>query len=311
MTDADGSAGVDVELSVIIVSYRTPELLDACLTTLRPQVGPEREVIVLDNASGDESVEMVADRHPWVRLVASEVNLGFGRGCNEAARKASGRWILLLNPDTEARPDTLDNILDFARRRPDGRLYGGRTVDEQGVLAPHSCWAAPSVWSTACFALGLSTAFPRSRFFDPEAMGTYLRDHERRVDIITGCLLLIERDFWDQLSGFDERYFMYGEDADLSMRATAAGARPMVTPRATVAHVVGASSTRSDKLVLLLSGKVTLMTSHFSPASRRAAVGLLVLGTWLRGWAWPRLLRRPQSAWTIAWRRREEWVTGY
>lgn len=297
-------------LSVLIISYNTGELLDACLTSLRPQIGPDREVVVLDNASPDGSADLVEVRHGWVRLVRSETNLGFAAGCNAAARVAAGDAILLLNPDTEVHPGALDAICDFARRRPDGVLYGGRTVGPDGELDPRSCWAEPTVWSTACFALGLSTLFPGNRWLDPEAIGGWRRDTEREVGVVTGCLLLVSRDWWDRLGGFDERYFMYGEDVDLSIRARRAGGRPMITPRATVTHVVGAASVRSDKLVMLLNGKVTLARRYFGVVGGRAAVLLLLFGIWLRGWAWPALSRRP-SGWSSAWRRRAEWRRGY
>jgi GT2 family glycosyltransferase len=121
----------------------------------------------------------------------------------------------------------------------------------------------------------------------------------------------MHRDWWTRLGGFDERYFMYGEDVDLSMRARAAGGRVLITPDATVSHVVGASSSRPDKLVLLLTGKVTLARTHFGRLRGPLAVLMLVVGTFLRGRAWPTLTRRPASAWSLAWERRREWIRGY
>ena len=296
---------------MIIVSYEVRVLLSACLKSLRPQIGADREVIVLDNNSDDGSAEMVKEDHPWVRLVPSATNMGFGRGCNVAARSALGRWILLLNPDTEVHPGSMDAMLDMARRHPEGAIFGGRTVDPEGRLDPRSCWGAPSLWSTACFAFGLARVFPRSRLFDPEAMGWYGRDTEREVGVVTGCLLLVGRDWWSRLGGFDERYFMYSEDTDLSLRARAEGGRVLVTPHATVSHVVGASSTRADKLVLVLTGKVTVARSHFGPVRGRLAVLMLMLGTFFRGRAWTVLTTKPSSAWTRAWERRREWIGGY
>src|SRR5204862_7187826 len=122
-----------------------------------------------------------------------------------------------------------------------------------GAVDPKSCWGAPTLWSLVCFASGLSTLFPRTRLFDPESLGRWPRDTEQEVDIVTGCLLLTRRNVWDELGGFDERFWVYGEDADFCLRAAGRGWRPAITPRATVVHVVGASSASEyDKKDLVL-----------------------------------------------------------
>lgn len=297
-------------VAVIIISYNTKALLDKCLTTLKPELCDGDEVVVLDNASSDGSADLVAAAHPWVALIRSPTNLGWGAGCNEAVRRTTAAWILLLNPDTVVFPGTIVGLLDFAERRPDGGLYGGRTVGSDDQLDPRSCWAAPSVWSIFCSAVGLTTAFRRSRLFDPESMGSWQRDDERHVDIVTGCLLLVSRQWWDRLGGFAEKYFMYGEDADFNMRARKLGARPTITPAATIQHVVGASSTRPDKLVYVLRGKLTYAYDHFDFFRARLAMVLMLLGVFLRGLVWPALFRRT-NAWTAVWNRRREWLNRY
>ena len=129
----------------------------------------------------------------------------------------------------------------------------------------------------------LSTAFKGSRLFDPEAIGGWKRDTVREVGIVTGCLLLAPRALWRELGGFDTRFFMYGEDADLGMRAWARGLRPAITPDAVITHEIGVSSaSRPDKLVLLFRGKATLLRKHWSPGRRRAGIALLQLGVGVR-----------------------------
>jgi GT2 family glycosyltransferase len=264
------------------------------------------EVVVLDNASGDGTAEMVAADFPEVRLLALDENLGFAAGCNRAAEAATGEYVLLLNPDTVVHPGALDELVRFARENPQHGLYGGRTLDPDGTVNPGSCWDQPSLWSLVCFATMLSTAFKGSRFFDPEAIGGWKRDTVREVGIVTGCLLLAPREVWRELGGFDTRFFLYGEDADLGARAWAAGYRPAITPDAVITHEIGVSSaSRPDKLVLLFRGKTTLLRKHWSPLRRTLGLGLLLAGVGIRA-----LLAR-KSAWPAVWVARGSWIDGY
>ena len=261
---------------------------------------------MLDNDSGDGTAEMVGAEFPDVRLLALDENLGFAAGVNRAAEEARGEYVLLLNPDTVVHDGALDRLVAFARARPEHGLYGGRTLDPDGTVNPGSCWAQPSLWSLVCFATMLSTAFKGSRLFDPEAIGGWRRDTVREVGIVTGCLLLAPRALWRELGGFDTRFFMYGEDADLGMRAWAKGLRPVITPDAVITHEIGVSSaSRPDKLVLLFRGKATLLRKHWSPWRRRAGIALLLFGVGVRA-----LLAR-SGPWPAVWSARRSWVKGY
>ena len=261
---------------------------------------------MLDNDSGDGTAEMVGAEFPDVRLLALDENLGFAAGVNRAAEEARGEYVLLLNPDTVVHDGALDSLVGFARAHPEHGLYGGRTLDPDGTVNPGSCWAQPSLWSLVCFATMLSTAFKGSRLFDPEAIGGWKRDTVREVGIVTGCLLLAPRALWRELGGFDTRFFMYGEDADLGMRAWARGLRPAITPDAVITHEIGVSSaSRPDKLVLLFRGKATLLRKHWSPWRRRVGIALLLLGVGVRA-----LLAR-SGPWPAVWAARRSWVEGY
>ena len=298
------------DVSILIVTYRCRDAARACLASLAASP-EEHEIVVLDNASGDGTVEMVRAEFPRVRLIASEENLGFALGCNRAAEEARGEYLLLLNPDTVVHEDAVENLLAFARAHPEHGLYGGRTLDPDGSVNPGSCWGAPTLWSLFCFATLLSSAFKRTRLFDPESLGGWKRDTVREVDIVTGCLLLAPRTLWQELGGFDTRFFMYGEDADLSLRAAALGYRPAITPDAVVTHEIGvSSSTREDKLMLLFRGKATLLRKHWRGVRLRLGLGLLTTGLGVRS-----LLSRGRggqpSPWTQVWRNRRDWLAGY
>ena len=299
------------DISVVIVSYKVPELLRACLASLEREAdGCSYEVIVVENASGDGTAELVRDEFPDVRLIALEENIGFAAGSNLGAQASAGEYVLLLNPDTELVGNTLGALLAYARAHPEAGLVGGRTLRPDGELDPGSCWGAQSLWSLLCFAAGLSTLLRDSRLFNPEALPGWSRDSERRVDIVTGCLCLVPRAVWEQLDGFDESFFMYGEDADLATRARKRGYFAAITPAAVIVHHVGASSDSVDKREMNLRCRVALARKHWTPARATAAVGLLQAGTGLRALG-AAVARHPSSTWPAVWRRRRNWRGGY
>ncbi len=304
------------ELSVLVVSYGTRALTLSCLQALeRAAQGLALETIVVDNASPDGSADAIAARFPGVRLERSAENLGFARATNRAARLARGERLLLLNPDTEVRPGALAAALAFARAHPDAGVVGGRTLFADGALNRASCWGAPTLWSLACHATGLASLWRGSRLFDPESLGRWARDDARAVDIVSGCFLLIRRDLWQELGGLDERFFVYGEDADLCLRVRAAGRTCRIAPEAVLVHHGGASErSRADKLVRLFRAKAQLLAKHWTPA--RARLGARLLGLWalsraaLFGALAPLSARARERAttWRSVWRRRAEWL---
>jgi len=316
-----GTATGAPDLSIIIVSYNTREMTLDCLRSVVDQTrDTSYEIILVDNASRDGSAAAVAEAFPQVILLAERVNHGFAGGNNLAVGHARGRHVLLLNPDTVVLDGALDKLMAFARRTPQARIWGGRTLYGDGRLNPTNCWRRMSLGTLLTRTLGLERVFPGSRIFNAEGYGGWARDSEREVDIVTGCLFLIERDFWNELGGFDLSYVMYGEEADLCLRARALGARPRITPEAEIIHYVGASSTvRSRKHVMLLKAKVTLVQRTFPawqrplgrallaawPASRLASASVLAAVTRKPRW------RAARDGWAEVWARRGEWLGGY
>lgn len=302
------------EVSILIVAYKCRDEARACLASLYEQpLGVSFETLVLDNDSADGTVEMVESEFPLAKLVALDDNIGFAAGVNRLAELADGSFLLLLNPDTVVHPGTIAQLVTFARERPRHGLYGGRTVNPDGTPHPASCWGKPTLWSLVCFATMLSTAFKGSRFFDPESLGHWQRDSVREVDIITGCLLLVPRTLWQELGGFDVRFFMYGEDADLALRAAALGYRPAITPDAVITHEIGASTeSRPDKMVLVYRGKAALVRKHWATPKRQLGLMLLWAGVGLRALV-ARVARGRDGAatWRAVWEARRGWLEGY
>ncbi|MDI4658558.1 glycosyltransferase family 2 protein [Xanthobacter autotrophicus] len=308
------------ELTVIVVSYNTAALTLAALRTLYAQTTRTRfHCVVWDNNSTDGSVEAVAREFPQAELVASKDNLGFARANNVVAERATTPWLLLLNPDTEVHDSAVDRLMDFARAHPQAGIWGGRTVFPDGSPNIASCWGKITPWSVACLALGLSAAFSKSEFFNPEAYGGWQRDTVREVDIVVGCFLLIRRELWNKLGGFNLKYYMYGEEADLCLRAKAEGWRPMIDPDAEIMHIVGASAGRaSNKAVQVLKARTTLIRDHWSPAMVPFGLATIWFGYGLR-WLVTRPfalaptpgLQAKAKRWSDIWSARRNWLAGY
>lgn len=269
-------------LSVIIVSFNTRELTLAAIDAVLRQLGSDGEIIVVDNASTDGSASAIARDFPQVNLLALDDNIGFARANNLAAKQARGRLLLLLNPDTLLQPGAIAAMLDFARRRPDARIWGGRTLRPDGRPDPRSCARRPSLWSVFSMSVGLASIFPGSTFCNPEAMPNWGRDDERDVDIVIGCFLMIGRSDWQSLHGFDPAFFMYGEEVDLCLRARAIGARPAICPEAQIIHFDGASQDAAPRMVQVLAARILNCRRHLPRGQSRLAVGFIRYGVFLR-----------------------------
>lgn len=307
----DGSPRV----SILVISYNTRELTLDCLRSVQVETTVPHEVIVVDNVSSDGSAAAIAAAFPGLTLLAESENHGFAKGNNIAASRARGEYILLLNPDTVVLDHAIDHLVAFAEQNPEARIWGGRTRFADGSLNPSSCWRKMGLWAIFCRSTGLTGLFPRSEVFNPEAYGGWDRGSERQVDIVSGCFFLIRRADWEALGGFDPTFFMYGEEADLCLRAAREmKARPRVTPSATIIHHGGASEkVRTDKMVRLLAAKSTLIRRHYPRWLQPTAQWGFRLWPWSRALAFSVLRREADNArvWKEVWNRRGEWRDGF
>lgn len=312
--------GGPADLTVIVVSYNTRELTLKCLETLYANTQKARfRTVVIDNASPDGSAEAIAAAFPQVEVIASPDNLGFAKGNNVVAEAASTEWLLLLNPDTEVHDSAIDNLLSFAQAHPEAGITGGRTVFPDGSLNIASCWNRITPWSTFCMATGLTTVFRDTALFNPEGIGGWKRDSIREVDIVVGCFLMIRRELWNELGGFNLKYYMYGEEADLCLRAQAMGYHPMITPDAQIMHLVGASSGKvSQKVVKVAKARATLIRDHW-PAWQ-VPFGLAMIWLWgalrvsaakMAALSGKSRARETAEKWTSIWASRRDWLAGY
>lgn len=306
------------EITAIMVSYNTRELTLKAITTLLENAGDViMRIVVWDNASHDGSADAIGLAFPDIELIRSELNVGFAAANNSVAETVDSEWILLLNPDTETHPRAVENLLRFAKAHPEAGIVGGRTVFPDGSLNIASCWNRMTPWSLLCSALGLSRLLANSPIFNPEGIGGWRRDSVRHVDIVVGCFFLIRASLWHELGGFSPRYFMYGEESDMCLRAAKLGYRPMITPDAQIMHLVGASiSKREDKVVKVVRSKATLIRDHWSKG--KAPIGIALL--WL--WAATRTAGAGMASfvsgektnaqrWKTIWHQRKDWLRGY
>lgn len=312
---------MSIIVSILIVSYNTRDLTVNCIQSVLDQALEKQfEIIVVDNDSSDGSADEIANRFPDLKLIRSQDNLGFGRANNLASVNASGEYILLLNPDTIVLAHAVDKLIEFARSTREARLWGGRTVFPDGSLNPTSCWRFMSPWSLFLQALGLSKLFPDSDFLNREAYAGWHRDNVREVDMVTGCFLLIESRLWRDLGGFDESFFMYGEEMDLCFRARRMGARPHFTPDASIVHYDGASEpVQSAKMIRLLSGKSHYLKKNWRALPSRCGLILLKLHVLIRtigsrisaslhGGEKQKMV---SDGWKSVWLARNQWCKGF
>jgi len=312
MTDAP-------DLSILMVNWNTRDMTLACLRSVFAETGDTSfELILVDNGSADGSAEAIAAEFPQVKVIAESENHGFAKANNIAAKLATGQFLLLLNTDSVVLDGAIDKSIAFARANPSAKLWGARTLWEDGTLNPTSVWKRVTPWSAFSFAVGLRGALSRFELFNPEGMGHWPRDTVREVDIVAGCFLLMERSFWNALGGFDARFFMYGEEADLCARARAAGAKPLMTPDATIIHYGGKSAaSHASKIVYVMGARIGLVQSQSGPIG--GAIGRLafIAHVGIRAYAFGLLSRlRPARfeknarEWGHAWSRRAEWRGG-
>ncbi len=244
-----------MDLSVIIVSWNVRELLKRCLLSLRQQTTDDRqpkdgsseigrlssEIWIVDNASSDGTVDMLREEFPDVRVIPNSENVGFTRGNNQALAVAQGRYLFLLNPDTELRPRALHALIDYADAHPRAGIIGPQLFYGDGT--PQSSHRRFPTLATAFLeSTKLQQWFPRNRALTRYYMLDTPDDATQEVDWVNGSALFVRREVYDQIGGFDEVFFMYSEELDWCYRAKQAGWQVVYLPTAQVTHYEGKSS---------------------------------------------------------------------
>ena len=236
-----------ITLSIVIVNYNVCGFLEQCLLSLADAVKEiPHEIFVVDNASTDGSDTYIPRRFPQVKYIYNAENVGFARANNQAMALSSGRYVLLLNPDTVVGESVLSEACRFLDDHPAAGALGVKMLDGDGRFLPESKRGFPSPWVSFCKIFGLAKIFPRSPRFGRYHL-RYLDENEiNRVDVLSGAFMLLRRSTLDRCGLLDEQFFMYGEDIDLSYRMTLTGRHNYYLPLRII-HYKG-ESTKTESL---------------------------------------------------------------
>lgn len=231
-----------MQLSVIILNYNVRYFLELCLDSVQKAIQDiDGEIIVVDNNSPDDSCDMVRAKFPEVKLIVNKENSGFPKGNNIGVAQAQGKYICILNPDTVVAVDTFTKLLSFVQSKDNHGITGVKMVDGTGRFLPESKRGLPTPLVAASKMLGLSGA---------KYYAEHLSENEAgRVEILPGSFMFMERRTYLDAGGFDERYFMYGEDIDLSYTVLKSGKANYYYPQTSIIHYKG-ESTVKDKAYL-------------------------------------------------------------
>jgi N-acetylglucosaminyl-diphospho-decaprenol L-rhamnosyltransferase len=269
-----------LNLSVIIVNYNVKFFLEQCLCSVRKAIeamdSTGIEVFVVDNHSIDGSIDYVQPKFPWVRFIINPENLGFSKANNQALAESVGKYILFLNPDTILPEDSFKKVLAFMDSHPDAGACGVRMVDGRGSFLKESKRGFPSPWASFCKSVGLTAAFPRSRFFAAYYLGHLNEEETNRVDTLSGAFMLVKKELLEAIGGFDEQFFMYGEDIDLSYRIRLSGSHNYYLPNTTIIHFKGESTKKDFRYVQLFYRAMSQFTRKYFRNFRWAFFGVLL-----------------------------------
>lgn len=290
-----------IDLSIVIVNYNTRQLLDDCLAslaaaTIAPYVV---ETIVVDNASHDGSQAMVRTQYPDVILVENEENVGFSTANNIGVKQSNGAFVLFLNSDTRVDERALIEPLEYLQNNPQAGAITVYLEYPNGDRDPDNHRGFPTPWNAICHFAGFSKLFPHHPRFTGYFESTLDMSETHAVDVIAGSFMMMPRPLFDELGGWDEQYFFYGEDIDFCYRIRQADYAIIYYPHVRVIHYKGASSgLRKESAAIARPPKETrvrvaresvramkLFYKKFYSDQYPAAVTWFVLaGIQLRGW---------------------------
>ncbi len=288
------------ELDIIIVNWNTEDHLRRCLESLKQPLYEGRvKVTVVDNASADGSVQMVQAEFPWVELIASETNLGFGRANNLALKQADGEFALLLNSDIVAYEGAIEAMLAQMRANPRCGALGGRLILPSG-RTQSSVGEMLNLWWLFCEQSLLAKVFPRTKLFGGYNYTWWDYESNRQVKQVVGACLMMRRMADGQFPLFDDRYFMYAEDTELCDRIAKAGLELHYTPKARFRHELGASSEQAEVRTSMIAhyniSRLLFFQDHGGVGVRLLCQWILVGGALLRMLiAFPRAILRPRT----------------
>ena len=267
-----------MKLSVVIVNYNVKYFLEQCLlSVIRACSRIETEILIVDNNSSDGSVEYIRQRFPSVHVIANKDNPGFSKANNQAIQIAKGEYILILNPDTLIAEDTFDICIDFMNKHADAGALGVKMIDGKGNFLPESKRALPTPEVAFYKMFGLARLFPHSHQFGRYHLSYLPKDETNPVDILSGAFMFFRKKVLDEIGYFDETFFMYGEDIDLSYRVLKAGYQNYYLADTTIIHYKGESTKKGslNYVRVFYQAMIIFARKHFA-ASQAGFFSLLI-----------------------------------
>ncbi|MEP7254254.1 MAG: glycosyltransferase [Ferruginibacter sp.] len=236
-----------MQLSVIIVNYNVKHFLEQCLcSVIKACSNIHSEIIVVDNNSSDGSKDLLLSKFPTVKFIWNTDNVGFAKANNQAFENVKGQFILFLNPDTIVPEDCFEKCFEFFQLHADAGALGIRMIDGGGKFLKESKRAFPSPLTSLYKLSGLATLFPRSKIFAKYHLGHLSESENHEIDVLAGAFMMIPGWVLKKIGNFDEQFFMYGEDVDLSFRIQKAGYKNYYFAESSIIHFKGESTKRGS-----------------------------------------------------------------
>ncbi|MBU1071366.1 glycosyltransferase family 2 protein [Patescibacteria group bacterium] len=288
------------DLAIIIVTYNTRKLLDDCLTSVYKAIHPKGglEVVVVDNNSKDGSQEMIKTQFPQVQLIQNNKNLGFAKANNIGAKLANSNYLLFLNSDTVLKKFSLVKPLKYLKKHPKVGALTIKLLLADGTIDYDNRRGFPTPWNTFCRLFGLSKIFPKSLVFNLYHLGFRQIKRPTAVPVIAGSYFLISLKLFNQIGGWDEDYFFYGEDIDICYRLQQAGYKIIYYPKVSTLHLKGASSgirqetekiTQASKKIKIKIARASIraweifIKKHYSKKYPAPFIWFMMLGIKIKG----------------------------
>lgn len=272
-------------ISIIIVNYNVRFFLEQALRSVfKASADLSVQVWVVDNASSDDSIDMVKQKFPTVQIIENKDNVGFARANNMALRQSKADYVLLLNPDTLLEESSLSKCFHFMENIPEAGALGVRMIDGTGNFLPESKRGIPTPWVAFCKTFGLSALFPFSKYFNTYHLGFLSECETAEVPVLSGAFMFIRMEALQKAGFLDEDFFMYGEDIDLSVRILQAGFKNYYFPETTIIHYKGESTRKGtvNYVRIFYQAMILFAEKHFAGKNKRIYVFLLHIAIYLR-----------------------------
>lgn len=274
-----------MDISVIIVNYNVKYFLEQCLYSVQAALTRvQGEVIVVDNNSTDESIAYLQPKFPGVHIIVNKENTGFAKACNQGLATAKGKYILFLNPDTIIPEDCFEKCIGFFNETPDAGALGIKMIDGSGNFLKESKRSFPSPVTSLFKLAGLSALFPKSKLFGRYHLGHLDNNKDHAVSVLAGAFMMIRKSILDTIGGFDETFFMYGEDIDLSYRIEEAGYKNYYFAGSTIIHFKGESTKKGSMnyVHLFYNAMSIFVRKHYGQGKAGVFSSLIHVAIWFR-----------------------------